>query len=78
MSALPPITDIRQRIEHVRFVPEADVSLPSLVRHSGHAALLRGNLVVSVDGCKAFSISTTTKQERLVLGAVDRSGLAWV
>jgi hypothetical protein len=25
MSALPPIADIRQRIEHVRYVPEADI-----------------------------------------------------
>ena len=25
MSALPPKADIRQRIEHVCFVPEADV-----------------------------------------------------
>ena len=26
MSALPPKADIRQRIEHVRFVPKADIS----------------------------------------------------
>jgi hypothetical protein len=25
MSALPPNADIRQRIEHVRFVPQADI-----------------------------------------------------
>jgi len=25
MSALPPIADIRQRIEHVCFVPKADI-----------------------------------------------------
>jgi hypothetical protein len=25
MSALPPIADIRQRIEHVRFVPQTDI-----------------------------------------------------
>jgi hypothetical protein len=33
MSALPPTADIRQRIEHVCFVPEADIRtspIPSL------------------------------------------------
>jgi hypothetical protein len=28
MSALPPIADIRQRIEHVCFVPKADINAP--------------------------------------------------
>jgi hypothetical protein len=27
MSALPPIADIRQRIEHVCFVPNSDIAL---------------------------------------------------
>jgi hypothetical protein len=43
MSALPPKADIRQRIEHVCFVPIADVTsaaprkLPELVRPHGSA-----------------------------------------
>jgi hypothetical protein len=37
MSALPPKADIRQRIEHVRFGPEADSSIEE---HSPQNCLL--------------------------------------
>ena len=33
MSALPPKADIDRREQHVRFVPEADTTFPSLWRH---------------------------------------------
>ena len=32
MSALPPIADIRQRIEHVCFVPIADIHSTSMLK----------------------------------------------
>ena len=38
MSALPPEADIRQRIEHVCFVPEADICLSPAILPSIEAA----------------------------------------
>ena len=34
MSALPPKADIRQRIEHVCFVPEADIQAPCIAERT--------------------------------------------
>ena len=39
--------------------------------------LLRGNLMVGIDGRKGLSVVTALQSERLVLGAVDRGGLTW-
>jgi hypothetical protein len=39
MSALPPIADIRQRIEHVCFVPEADICSSGIGRLFGKNGL---------------------------------------
>src|SRR6476646_3711348 len=48
MSALAPKADIRQRIEHVRFVPEADIH----VLHVLHVLLLHDNANTGhCDGC---------------------------
>jgi hypothetical protein len=54
MSALPPIADIRQRIEHVCFVPITDISEATGVIENGfsvHAFLIsdrRGSLHVKI------------------------------
>ena len=44
MSALPPIEDIRQRIEHVRFVPIADIGAFHLEDRWSDACKLHRNL----------------------------------
>jgi hypothetical protein len=48
MSVLPPKADIRQRIEHVCFVPIADID--ALASNSTSAALHRAGLCGSRDG----------------------------
>ena len=63
MSALPPKADIRQRIEHVCYVPEADITLPSRAKlplnglhfDFDKATMRPGNPVTSarVDSCPA-------------------------
>ena len=45
MSALPPIADIRQRIEHVCFVPLADIALEiDGCSRSEHRCILNGTI----------------------------------
>src|SRR6187549_2234986 len=67
MSALSPKADIRQRIEHVCFVPEADVT-PEFVISSRH----RGS---SVGGCAmkiTLDISNLVEEGKLTREEADK------